>query len=78
MSSYLCPDCGELIEDGAVHLDGTPILPGDALLLGKPIARLCPNCRPPVSAPRKEDGPCPKGTYADLYRWRDEKRWRDM
>lgn len=59
MSEEICPICGELIEHGGTWLDGTPIPAGSPLLAGRPVRRLCLNCKPYTPCPE----PGEKGEY---------------
>ena len=70
MSQEICPDCGELIEHGAIHLDGTPIHPGSRELHPTPRQRTCLNCMPYRPEADIEDRPPPAGFYEDLHNLR--------
>ena len=67
MSQEICPECHEMIEHGAIHLDGTPVYPGSPLLDPRPTVRRCLNCMPYRAPDDIEDRPPPAGFYADLH-----------
>jgi len=73
MSQEICSDCGELIEHGAIALDGTPIYPGDKRLDPRPRTRVCLECQP-RKYDADDDKPAPPGFYKDLYQMREERR----
>jgi hypothetical protein len=76
MSIEICPECGELIEHGGIHIDGEPIPAGHRLLDAPPKKRVCFNCHPPQLDP-PDNTPCPPGFYRDLFKWRIEQKWEE-
>ena len=67
MSQEICPECGELLEHGTIHLDGTPIHPGSRESHPTPRQRTCLNCMPYRAEADIEDRPPPAGFYEYLH-----------